>query len=408
MTDIYSRIVTMRDMFLYSNQLYSWQLDPEFNLQYSNSPNHSFLFNIFSVGYCYDATRTHFSDSEMPIILSDKLGIGWLIAAQIEQHLIVSYHMLGPFYTIDPSDNYVNQICSKMTISTELFADFFKQLKEIPTIPLNIISHYGIMLYYCTTGNQCKISDIKLNMEEIKQLPYETDWHDINWHGTWESEQKFFHQLEEGTITDLHYALTEFSSGQVGVMVNHDPLRQSKNEGLVCTALACRAVIRGGVSPEGAYNLSDYYSQKIEKCKHVSDVQTLTYEMLNAFLQRSIQTKDHKRYSILVSTVLEYVETHIYEKISLELLAKEVGYSAYYLTNRFQKEMHISLNQYIQQRKIGYAKEMLKNTRHDIADISEKLSFSSPSYFAAVFRKHTGLSPGEFITAVTDNGVNTN
>lgn len=399
MTDIYSRIVTMRDMFLYSNQLYSWQLDPEFNLQYSNSPNHSFLFNIFSVGYCYDAAHTHFSDSEMPIILSDKLGIGWLIAAQIEQQLIVSYHMLGPFYTIDPSDNYVNQICSKMTISTELFADFFKQLKEIPTIPLNIISHYGIMLYYCTTGNQCKISDIKLSIEDTESLPQETDWSDANWHGTWESEQKFFQQLEDGTITDLQAALADFSSGQVGILVNGNPLRQSKNEGLACTTLACRAVIRGGVSPEGGYNLADYYSQKIENCKYVSEVQNVTYEMLTAFLQRSIDAKTHNQYSVLITSILEYVETHIYEKISLDQLSKEVGYSGYYLTNRFQKEFGISLNKYIQQKKISHAKEMLKNARYDIADISEKLAFSSPSYFAAVFRKHTGMSPGEFIAS---------
>ena len=397
MPDIHSRIITMRDMFFYAHSLYSWQLDNAFELIYSNSPEQDFFFNMFSVGYCYDAARKHFSQSSMPVILSDKLGIGWLITAQTEQDITVSYHMLGPFYTMEPSDKYIHQLCSRMQVSAKLFTDLFRRLKSLPTIPFNTITYYGIMLYYCVTGEQCTNSDIILSMENSK-IDTENDWSNTNWHGTWEGEQKFFQMIEDGTVTDLASATRAVSSsGQVGVLAVDDPLRQAKNEELVAVTLASRAAIRGGVSPEGGYNLADYYFQKIENCKYVADVHNVGSEMLAAFLQRSIRAKKHNQHSIPIAAAQEYIETHIYEKISLKKLAKEVGYSDYYLTNRFQKEIGISMNQYIQQRKVETAKELLKSSKYDITDISDKLAFSSPSYFAAVFRKHTGMSPGEFV-----------
>ena len=91
------------------------------------------------------------------------------------------------------------------------------------------------------------------------------------------------------------------------------------------------------------------------------------------------------------------MENHIREKINLEDIAKGAGYSGYYLSRKFQQETGKSLTNYIQERKIEYAKTKLLESAAPIADLSEELSFSSPSYFSAVFRKVTGQSPAEYM-----------
>lgn len=94
---------------------------------------------------------------------------------------------------------------------------------------------------------------------------------------------------------------------------------------------------------------------------------------------------------------MDYIETHVREKISLEELADSVGYTAYYLSRKFQKETGKSITQFIQERKVEYAKTRFRGGHVTMAELAEELNFSSPSYFSSVFRKITGQSPMEYL-----------
>ena len=93
---------------------------------------------------------------------------------------------------------------------------------------------------------------------------------------------------------------------------------------------------------------------------------------------------------------MDYIQTHIFEKIQLEKMANELGYAAYYLSKRFKAETGISLNDYIKEQKVEQAKLLLSKAGASIAEISDRLCFSSPSYFCAVFKQHTGMAPSEY------------
>lgn len=396
MADTYTNMENTQEMFLYAENLCSWCLNSSGQLLYSNSPSQNFFYNIFSVGAGFDRVTEHFSQNSTPIIYSDKTGIAWIATALKAADEIRKIFLLGPFFTVDATEKYIWQLCSRMKISQTLLDDLFKQLKLLPTIPLTTALRYSIMLHYCVTGEQCLTSDIVLHTETTEPDPNE-NWSSTTWHGTWAAEQKFFKAFREGTITDLPAALSEFSAGHVGILSVGDPLRQMKNEVLVMITLLTRNAMMADVSPEGAYNLADYYFQRIECCTNITDVQNYSMEACQAFIQRVLQAKKSSKFSLPIATCMEYIETHIMEKISLDAMAGEVGYTSYYLSNKFQKETGDSMTHYIQKRKIEYAKDMLKEARLSIADISERLSFSSPSYFSSVFKKCTGMSPGEYL-----------
>ena len=48
------------------------------------------------------------------------------------------------------------------------------------------------------------------------------------------------------------------------------------------------------------------------------------------------------------------------------------------------------------QEKTEEAKRLLRYTDRSAAAISEYLAFSSPAHFTRVFKKYTGLTPGEY------------
>lgn len=388
-----------QQMLLISTGLYSWQMDKEFRLQYTNHPDGQFFYDMFKVSTCNEKIRNHFETQCTPVIISDDLGITWMVAAYREENSVAEYHLLGPFFTVEASEHYILRLCSRMHISSKLAEQMRTQLKQIPTISAPSALSYAVMLQYYTIGE-------KISREEVGcYLTTEFSDHSELWqtneqHNTWEAEQNLFDAIKNGTLDLESMALTNsFSGGTIGTLCPGDPLRQSKDEAIVLIVLASRAAILGGVSPEGGYALADYFFQRVEACETIGHVQNCCFEILHSVRQRVRQCKQQQQhYSALVSGSMDYIETHLFEKINLEQMAKQLGYASYYLSKRFKQETGKTVNDYIKEEKIERAKLLF--TRGDITvnEMSERLAFSSPSYFCAIFKQHTGMLPSEFIS----------
>ena len=90
------------------------------------------------------------------------------------------------------------------------------------------------------------------------------------------------------------------------------------------------------------------------------------------------------------------LDTNYREDISLDLLAELAHLNKYYLAHTFQREYGISPITYLNRRRIEESKHMLGNTSYSLAQISELMGFSSPSYFSQCFRKAEGMTPNEY------------
>jgi AraC-like DNA-binding protein len=78
------------------------------------------------------------------------------------------------------------------------------------------------------------------------------------------------------------------------------------------------------------------------------------------------------------------------------VLAEEVNLSPKYLSDLFRRETGQTVLSYIQEQKIREAKFLLRHTEDSLGEISHRLNFSSQSYFTAVFRKTTNLTPRQY------------
>ena len=89
--------------------------------------------------------------------------------------------------------------------------------------------------------------------------------------------------------------------------------------------------------------------------------------------------------------IKRYIDTNYREDISLDKLAALAHLNKYYLAHAFQKEYGVSPITYLSRRRIEESKYLLGNTSHTLAQVSELLGFSSPSYFSQD-RKSTRLN----------------
>lgn len=97
-----------------------------------------------------------------------------------------------------------------------------------------------------------------------------------------------------------------------------------------------------------------------------------------------------------MGTILQYMDKHLGDKITLNNLASVVNIHPNYLARLFKEQFGMAPIQYINLQRIHVAKKLLENNMPSIKAIADQTGFESPYYFSQVFRKHTGLTPTEF------------
>ena len=147
---------------------------------------------------------------------------------------------------------------------------------------------------------------------------------------------------------------------------------------------------------EDAYRLIDLYTQEAEKCPSVEAVTQLQFNMVMDFTDRVRQAKLPENLSREVFAAVQFIADHAHEPLGIDDVAAAVGMSRSALTQRFRREIGKTITGYITEAKIRDAKRLLRYSDKTFGEIAATLAFSSQAYFQTVFKKETGLTPGEY------------
>lgn len=94
--------------------------------------------------------------------------------------------------------------------------------------------------------------------------------------------------------------------------------------------------------------------------------------------------------------ILEYIDRHFTEDISLDSLSKALGISKYYISHTFSNKIRTSFPSYLNRCRIDHAKNLLRNTNDSVTEISFNSGFNSTRTFYRAFREYYGISPKEY------------
>ena len=97
-----------------------------------------------------------------------------------------------------------------------------------------------------------------------------------------------------------------------------------------------------------------------------------------------------------VKAVMDHVEQNYFRKITLEELATITYLNPFYLLKLFKKHTGFTPGEYITRFKIDYSKQLLTKPEMTIEQIALFLGFNTHSYFSKIFHKSTGLTPVQF------------
>lgn len=210
-------------------------------------------------------------------------------------------------------------------------------------------------------------------------------------------ELLFLNAVADGNINLVQQnCIDKRFSDPVGLgTLSTSPVMNMKYHFVITAALLSRKCIESGMSINEAFGLSDYYIQRLDKVLTIPDIAQLHVHMVMDYTRRMRLIK-HPNASKQVIDAIDFIYSHITERITVDMLSDSVHISQAYFSRLFKKEIGISVSSYIRDRKIEYAKKLLKFSEMEMADIAAYLSFSSQSHFIQQFRQQTGLTPKAF------------
>lgn len=139
--------------------------------------------------------------------------------------------------------------------------------------------------------------------------------------------------------------------------------------------------------------LAEYKTRKLNYIQVIkNNVQNILIE-----IARSLECFDNSMIKAeIVQQIVDYTEIHYKENITLELLSKMFYCSGAYITKMFKREMGMSYAEYLRQRRIYQASNMLSDSNMKINEIVKNVGFSDVVSFRNAFKKYVGLTPKEY------------
>jgi len=232
-------------------------------------------------------------------------------------------------------------------------------------------------LFYCNvSANRCvKISPEAINYYDLTfvlkgSLTYIID-------GTkYILEENDAILLKPGAIRERYAGSTPVKYVSFNFLLNEPVQAETFMKGII------NSEIRTLVSTFPQSHISPLYHSK-EKTECI----------LNYILYEIIDTSVFKSKNSYVVEILKYVENNLSQKLSLAQISAKVNLTKEYTATLFKKETGKTLSNYINERKMLAAKNMIDNEAISLRDVAYCLGFENYSYFSKVYKKYYATSP---------------
>lgn len=214
-----------------------------------------------------------------------------------------------------------------------------------------------------------------------------------------QNEEKAFYQaVSSGDIDEVRRNCEQqrfTATDGVGIL-SKNAVTNLKYHFVITAAVITRLCVENGMEMEQAFRLSDFYILKLDPLHTTEEVARLHDRMVLDFAGKMRLLRKNAGTSRPVTACIDYIYSHIKERITIEDLADYTELSPSYLSRLFKEEIGISVSEYIREQKIEKAQHLLKYCDYSLIDIANYLSFSSQSHFIQTFKNLVGITPKKY------------
>ncbi len=111
-----------------------------------------------------------------------------------------------------------------------------------------------------------------------------------------------------------------------------------------------------------------------------------------------VHSRSYKRkeYNDRFTEIINYMNHHYTEDLTVEETARRFGLSKYYFSRLFQQYTRYTFSDYLIFRRLKAAEQLMSDPSLSITDVAFRAGFSNLSTFSRVFRKQKNCTPSEY------------
>lgn len=348
------------------------------------------------------------NDENTPInIKSTMYHENYFIIKVITSDNISGTLLVGPTISSEIDEKSINSIIKKFDILIKYKGSLINYYNNIVIMDFNSFIDAGLLLYHSIYHDKLDFTNV-VNIDEMLidvglkdskafYISNSKKRRNSRLHHSQEFERKLLKHITDGNLEEVIKFLkyTTFD-GELGIN-SKNPLRNLKNIFISYTSIVSRAAIEKGLAWEVSLTLTDFYFEAVEELNTIKDINELFLKMILDYTEHVNKVKMYN-YSSAILKCQKYIFQHLYEKISLSILADYSSMNPCYLSHLFKKEVGVSISDYIQKERIEESKKLILSGKKSLVDIYVPLGFIDQSHFSKTFKKFVGITPKEYKT----------
>ncbi|WEK55546.1 MAG: response regulator [Candidatus Cohnella colombiensis] len=198
------------------------------------------------------------------------------------------------------------------------------------------------------------------------------------------SEKQFLEQIRTGQWDEVRRFVSDIISRHEN---NASSLVQAEQSVMEALWLVHRLLQEMGVEvdkPMFSYHAQDYRNLRTETdCLLDKQIQTIT------MYQERFKPD-------VVQQMKRYIIENSQEDISLEMIARKVDLSPFYISKVFKEQLGVNYIDFLTECRIEKAKQLMSDPELSLKEITFEVGYNDPNYFSKVFKKISGVSPTEY------------
>lgn len=113
-------------------------------------------------------------------------------------------------------------------------------------------------------------------------------------------------------------------------------------------------------------------------------------------LSERLRIQQSHKSSQLIQRVKNYIHKHLERRLTLRDVAEVFAYSPNHLGILFKESAGVCFSDYLHEKRMERADQLLKNSTFNLKEISHRLGYSHLTYFNRRFKEKFGIPPGEY------------
>ncbi|MBP1989929.1 helix-turn-helix domain-containing protein [Paenibacillus eucommiae] len=199
----------------------------------------------------------------------------------------------------------------------------------------------------------------------------------------------FENALKAGNREALDGFLSDFAQSLCSQAVTMEAVELSLNQ--LVNTLAQVMVEWNAV--EKYISISDLFAnyKKISLHETIQGIREICNELILQLEAHSINSHEE-----VILELKQYIDSHLDEDISLDLLSQKASLSPSYISTLFGTVMKVSFSEYMTKRRLHRAAELLRNERTAVKDIAAQVGYRNVQYFCTKFKEHYAVTPIQY------------